>query len=253
MNDQYDNSLPKVSCLCITFARPALLEEAIQSFLNQDYRGPKELIIVNDFYLQNLSFDHPEVKIINLPTKINTLGEKRNFAASVSNGDILFPWDDDDINLSFRLSQSVAFLQNNERDYYKPTTVFFCNDGEISGLEDYHCHSQCAYTRTLFDQVLYSVMGSGEDQAFDNKVKAALDLQELATPSDAYYFYRWGGTNSYHISVMDEQGGEPALLTQCIEAVKQGQLASGDIALAPHWKLDYEAQAQAFIANQPLI
>ena len=36
---------PGVSCICPTYARPDLLEEAIQSFLLQDYPGPKELIV----------------------------------------------------------------------------------------------------------------------------------------------------------------------------------------------------------------
>ena len=40
-----DLNLPKVSCICPTFARVYLLEEAIESFLRQDYKGEKELII----------------------------------------------------------------------------------------------------------------------------------------------------------------------------------------------------------------
>ena len=39
--------LPAVSCLCVTYGRPTLLlEESIQSFLQQDYVGKKELIIL---------------------------------------------------------------------------------------------------------------------------------------------------------------------------------------------------------------
>ena len=33
---------PKVSCYCATYGRTKLLEEAIHSFLLQDYEGEKE-------------------------------------------------------------------------------------------------------------------------------------------------------------------------------------------------------------------
>ena len=58
--------LPKVSCLCPTYGRPQCLEEAIFSFLTQDYQGEKELVILNDLADQTLIFDHPDVKIINV-------------------------------------------------------------------------------------------------------------------------------------------------------------------------------------------
>lgn len=247
--------LPKVSCLCITFARPSLLEEAIQSFLNQDYAGEKELIVLNDFHLQTLSFEHPQVNIINLPLKVNTLGEKRNMAAALSSGSVLLPWDDDDICLSSRVSQSVDYLLNNEQQYYKPKSVFFWNNGIISSLEQYHCHGQCCYTRELFDKTLYSVMGSGEDQAFDNKAKDILGKEDLSTDIaliENFYFYRWAGTHSYHISTMDKQGGEPTLFAQSIESVKRGEMPQGNITLSPHWKADYEQQAKNFIATKNL-
>ena len=32
---------PGASCLCLTYGRPHLLEEAVESFLRQDFAGPK--------------------------------------------------------------------------------------------------------------------------------------------------------------------------------------------------------------------
>ena len=64
---------PKVSCYCPTYGRTSSLEEAIYRFLNQDYDGEKELIILNDLQDQTLFFDHPEVKIIN-SKKVHQLG-----------------------------------------------------------------------------------------------------------------------------------------------------------------------------------
>ncbi|MCL4258972.1 MAG: glycosyltransferase family 2 protein, partial [Anaerolineales bacterium] len=50
---------PPVSCICPTYGRVELLEEAIESFLRQDYPGQKELIVLNDYAGQTLHFDHP--------------------------------------------------------------------------------------------------------------------------------------------------------------------------------------------------
>ena len=58
-----------------------LIEEAVESFLRQDYLR-KELVILNDTPGQVIEFDHPRVKIINWPERYPTLGEKRNAAAT---------------------------------------------------------------------------------------------------------------------------------------------------------------------------
>ncbi len=70
------NDHPAVNCICLTYGRPEVLEEAIESFLQQDYSGHKELIVLNDYAEQTLIFDHPEVRVINLPRRCRTVGEK---------------------------------------------------------------------------------------------------------------------------------------------------------------------------------
>ena len=55
-----------VSCLCLTYGRPTLLEEAIESFIRQQWDGPKELIVLNDHPEQELLYQYDEVRIINL-------------------------------------------------------------------------------------------------------------------------------------------------------------------------------------------
>jgi glycosyltransferase involved in cell wall biosynthesis len=95
--------LPELSCVCLTYGRPAVLEEAIHSFLQQDYQGTKELVILNDYEDQILEFDHPEVRVINVPRRFRTVGEKRNAAVALCRHDLLFVWDDDDLYLPHRL------------------------------------------------------------------------------------------------------------------------------------------------------
>ncbi|MEZ4657924.1 MAG: glycosyltransferase family A protein [Caldilineaceae bacterium] len=99
-----------MSCICPTYGRVGLLEEALESFLRQDYPGRKELIVLNDEDQQTLLFDHPEVRIINLPARCHSLGEKFKAAVALASHDLIFVWRDDDIYLPHRLSYSVAQL-----------------------------------------------------------------------------------------------------------------------------------------------
>ena len=117
------------SCQCITYGRPELLEEAIESFHRQDYEGEKELIILNDHADQHLVYSHPEVKIINTPARFRTIGEKRNACIAMCSGGVIFPWDDDDISLPWRISLSLRYLE--DRKYFKNKRAWLWQNGEL--------------------------------------------------------------------------------------------------------------------------
>ena len=118
--------------MCLTYGRAHLLEEAIASFLRQDYAGVKELIVLNDLAELRLHFDHPEVKIINVEKRFRGLGEKRNASAALCSHDLLFVWDDDDISLPWRLSYSVEKMSDGRR-FFKPAESFVLSRGTLSG------------------------------------------------------------------------------------------------------------------------
>src|SRR5215211_75266 len=116
-----DGDLPLVSCICPTYGRPPnhqyLLEEAIESFLRQTYPN-KELIVLNDCPEQELVCLAPGVRVVNLPERFPSLGDKRNAGVELARGELIAPWDDDDISLPWRLSHSVERL--GDADYYNP-------------------------------------------------------------------------------------------------------------------------------------
>ncbi len=91
--------LPKISCFCSTYGRVRCLEEAIHSFLQQDYCGEKELVILNDREDQVLAFEHPEVTIINSPERIEPLGKKFNRNIDFCDGDVLAAWENEGATL----------------------------------------------------------------------------------------------------------------------------------------------------------
>jgi len=113
--------LPFVSAICPTFGRfpnsSHLLNEAVGSFIWQNYEGPKELVILNDNENQTLTTNITNIRIINITSKIKTLGEKYNLMLELVRGSIIFPWEDDDISLPNRIKQGVDKLTNNLTEF----------------------------------------------------------------------------------------------------------------------------------------
>ncbi|MBV8202376.1 MAG: glycosyltransferase family 2 protein [Acidobacteria bacterium] len=250
---------PAVSCICLTYARPALLEEAIYSFLQQDYAGTKELIVLNDYDEQVLELDHPEVLMVNVPKRLHTVGEKMNLAVALAAHDILFVWDDDDVYLPHRLTFSVAKLVARP-GFFKPDKAWVWSDGTLQGPLHNIFHVGSCWTRRWFDEVSgYPAEGTGYDLVFERRLeerfKDAMTVYDIR-PEDIYYIYRWGGTGSYHMSGFgDYQAGGNVGHRQVEEYVRsrarQGDLARGRVRLIPRWRHDYPGQVAALLRAAP--
>jgi glycosyltransferase involved in cell wall biosynthesis len=147
-------ALPTVSCICLTFGRPRFLEEAIGSFLRQEYSGEAELIVLNDFAAQELTFaGDSRVKLINCQERFGSLGEKRNAAIESSTGDVILTWDDDDISLPDRIRQAVSAIQAGA-SFFRPSWSWVSKNDEPPRLAfERISWPQCAFTRELFRQV----------------------------------------------------------------------------------------------------
>lgn len=110
---------PLVSCICLTThpLRAEYLPSAVRSFRQQTYRGPKELIVVNDG-LPMVSRS-PDIRVVNLPDigRRWHIGEKRNVGLREAFGDLVATWDDDDVSLPGRLEDQVRFIEDNGAHY----------------------------------------------------------------------------------------------------------------------------------------
>jgi glycosyltransferase involved in cell wall biosynthesis len=243
--------LPPVSCICPTYGRPHLLEEAIQSFIDQDYAGRKELIVLNDLDDQRLRFDHPEVSIVNVSQRFRTLGEKYNALVALASNDVLFPWDDDDISLPNRLSLSVKRFDP-EKGFYKPATAWVWNDGRLDGPESNLFHGQSCWSRDLFDSARgYAAMGLGHDLELEQRfaaIRPGSNSASAITPRDVFYIYRWLGTTSYHGSQFGHN--EHGAVGEYVEReLRAGRLATGEIDLVPRWRQDYGKLVRDHVAR----
>lgn len=253
--------LPKVSCVCPTFGRPPdyqhLLEEAIESFLRQDYAGEKELIVLNDFPGQVLTCEAPGVRILNLPARMASLGEKYNAMIELAAGDLIFPWEDDDISLPWRLRQGVEQLHPPAtkrrgqraaapRSYWKPPQVWWLQPGQPAvwqhpaGVR----HHASVYRKEAWRQAGgYPAISGAQDGALDAALGgAALPVypQGLA-PGEWAYLYRWG-VQPYHLS-----GVLPH--DDFYRRVGELERPAGTFRLNPRWHEDYVAMTRRALAR----
>lgn len=240
-----------VSCLCKTYGRPNLLEEAIQSFLIQDFAGPKELIVLNDFDAQHLTFTHPEVRVINTQERFPTLGDKHNAIAELARYDLLAPWDDDDIYLPNRLSLSVANLQ---RGFFKPSTAFVWNNGRITDHASLTFHAQACFTKEIWRAVDgYPRLNVGEDKAFEARLTKQFGVSPTdISASEVYYIYRWHGVGTHLSGAMEPASDADHYKRFDVEIraeIERSAAPRGNIKLQPKWTADYAAQARGFVAT----
>jgi glycosyltransferase involved in cell wall biosynthesis len=221
-----------VSCLCLTYGRPALLEEAVESFLRQRWRGPKELLVVNDHPEQELLCDHPEVRVFNFGWRLPNLGSKRNLSVALARYDNLLLWDDDDIHLPWRIEETMRALP--ARHYFKCPEVWRMKGAELEGRVwegELFYHGACAYTKRLFEESGgYRGFNGGEDQDFEVRLRQDPALGPFCRvtrlpPRRLYYVRRWNH-GSYHAS-------------GCAALHRVAEAGRKVYRLRPHWKMDY--------------
>lgn len=218
----------------------------MQSFLQQDYPN-KELIILNDTPGQELFVDSDAVTVINVPRRFRTLGEKLNAAIAMAAGDLIAPWDDDDISLSWRLSYSLERLQ--DADCFNPRAYWFRPpDGLIADHQVGYSHNASLFTRRAFESVgRYPAISSGYDRdivaafnkSLDNVVDPWFRRSEPVPLDKWFYIYRWG-VSPGHVS---GSGGNDGSYTQ----IGERPITQGCFHLTPNWRLDYEAEAKDMV------
>lgn len=244
---------PFISCKCITYGRVEMLEEAIESFLKQDYPGQKELIIVNDYPLQKLHYDHPEIKIYNLEETFSVIGEKENYAIEKCSGELIAVWDDDDVAMPNHLRNIAENWKEDTNIIHWETGVFY-NEPDITAIKGIG-NSGIVYSKKVWEQIGKSpIENAGGDMTLVTRIHAlgkehVIDV--VLPEAKASWFYMWGG-RGYHQS---GQGTDvPGTLdivqrhSHHIEMLRlQGKIPTGEILLNPHWNKDYEKMLADYV------
>jgi hypothetical protein len=241
-------TLPGVTCLCPTYGRPPdrlhVLEEAIESFLRQDYPGPRQLLILNDAVRQWLDFEGgkvpPGTYLVNADHRFPSVGAKMNWLCENAKYDLLLPWDDDDISLPDRISQAVFRLGNGP--YWNPGFHWHLDFDDLQYLPE---QSVCGHAASIFRKDAWKKAGkypadssNGYDQELNGRLWALERLPSLRKehPEEWKYVCCWAGRSPTHISGY----GLKADAAYHNEVAERGRV-KGVWRLRPHWGRDYPA------------
>jgi len=220
----------KLAALCCTYLRPQTLGHLVESFLRQDYpKEIRELIILDDAgQYENQEGDG--WRLISVPRRFHSLGEKRNACAALASPDVegFLVADDDDIYLPHWFKTSALAL--GRAQWSRPSVVLLeegdaLKERNTGGLY----HGGWAFRRGAFQRVHgYGAFDNGEDQELAGRLTAAgvgqCDPSRLAPP---FYIYRVNN-GSYHLSYMGERGYQ-----------ELSKPKTDKVALAIGWPRDY--------------
>lgn len=238
-------SLPKLACICCTYARPQLLPHALQSYLMQDYPADRCEMIILDDAGQYVSQSHAEPKpwhLVSVSKRFRTLGEKRNASAALASADVdaYVVWDDDDIYLPWTLKAHAAALEKASWSF--PSTVLVEN-AITQALKTHEAkslfHPAWAFSREAFRAVSgYPFQQSGQDQGLARRFRRAKipRANPIQLGFDPYFVYRWGSSGSWHLSAMDVREGYDRL-------AKQRHKGRPIERILPSWPVDYSRAA----------
>jgi glycosyltransferase involved in cell wall biosynthesis len=249
-------NLPFISAKCITYGRVSFLEESIHSFLKQDYPLDKrELIIVNDYPLQTLIFDHPQIKIVNLSKTFDTIGEKENYATELCQGDIICQWDDDDVALPNHL-QNVAKYMTEEVNILHWETGVLCHSTGIENV-GWIGNSGIVFRKSAWKAIGgHPLENAGYDMTFIERLHIHGGRLFAKLPKEeASWFYMWGG-RGYHMSGQghDKPGKLNAIQRHSAHIERErvmGNIPTGNVHLNPCWEKDYSNLLKNYLDGTP--
>lgn len=99
-----------------SFGRVHLLQEQLQSFLQQTALDGARLTILNSCPLQTLRFDHPQVTIHNMSRWLVSFDEQGRLLEQMATAPICQYWDDDDICLPDHIETGLRLLDEDGPD-----------------------------------------------------------------------------------------------------------------------------------------
>jgi len=222
-----------ISVLTITYKRPHLLEEAIESFLRQGGVAGAEMVIVNDNPEVDYVYDHPSIKIFNIKKRFPSIAAKLEWGYKHCTYNFIYRLDDDDLLAPKALRNVAITIIESPLDYdiYRSRDHFFFVNN-VYEKKSSNINNGNIYTRKYLDRIKWPSKSGDEDVeiTFGNNAS-------ISDKVPTSMIYRWG-MNTLHISGMGIQPNEVVLA----KADQMLDEESGVIQLNPHFDNDYYSQ-----------
>ena len=221
-----------ISVLTITYKRPHLLEEAMESFLQQGVVGA-EMVIVNDNIEVDYVYDHPSIRIFNLKERFPSIAAKLEWGYKQCQNHYVYRLDDDDLLAPWALENVKQDILNNPGyEIYRSRGMYFFVNNEFQ-KEDSNINNGNVYSKSYLDRIKFPDKSGDEDADITFMHKANIYQSKLKHSM----IYRWG-MGTLHISGMGIQPNE-VILARADEVLKE---ELGVIQLNPHFDNDYYSQ-----------
>jgi len=147
---------PKLTAIVLTRhpERAAMLEASLASFRAQTLLDAEALIVNDGAPIACLA---PRVRVLNLPPgRPVTLGEKRNVGLREARSPWIATWDDDDVSLPQRLTETLAAAESGGFEYVKSRSMWVA-DAALTVAALYH--GWCLPTAVFRREVALEVGG----------------------------------------------------------------------------------------------
>ena len=232
-----------ISVLTLTYQRHYLLEEAIESFLRQDFQGEAEMLIINDSPKVEYVLNNSKIWIINIKERFPSIGQKLKYGFSQCNYDYIYRLDDDDLLAPWALSNtSEDILQNPNHEIYRSNGHYFFEHNQYKMTAD-NTNNGNVYTKKYLSRIEIPSSSMGEDYAITFNFKA--NIYESPREKKTM-IYRWG-MNTYHISGMGDLSNTAIYdwtdsIVQSDSKEKRTGFEEGVLELRPHFEKEYYQQ-----------
>lgn len=221
-----------ISVLTITYKRPHLLEEAMESFLQQRVVGA-EMVIVNDNIEVDYVYDHPSIRIFNLKERFPSIAAKLEWGYKQCQNHYVYRLDDDDLLAPWALENVKQDILNNPgHEIYRSRGMYFFVNNEFQ-KEDSNINNGNVYSKSYLDRIKFPDKSGDEDADITFMHKANIYQSKLKHSM----IYRWG-MGTLHISGMGIQPNE-VILAKADEMLDD---TKGTIVLQPKFLNDYYEQ-----------
>ena len=227
-----------ISILTLTYERHTILEEAIESYLRQDFKGESEMIVINDSRSDYI-YDHDNIRIINIKDRFQSVGKKLEFGFSQCKYDYIYRLDDDDLLAPWALTNTWEDISKNPNyEIYRSDAHYFF-ENNIYIKKAWNVNTGNVYTKKYLSRIQLPNKSLGED--FDITFSNQAKIYE-SNRDEKSMIYRWG-MNTYHVSGMGDIGNE-AINQQTDRIVRvepnySNKMRNSGIELHPHFNHDY--------------
>ena len=230
--------LPKISVVVSTYGRWWLLNEMMQSFMDQDYEGPLELVIVDDSpceLIYNSQNPKRHVIIHNIEPGLSN-PQKRDFGVNDASGDWVTFYDDDDCMMPHRFTSQIQRVQETGCDYLSCGVAWFLNYDKVSIEHNFffcsHLWRRELYASCVTNHATFDDTGAGA--MLRKNAKKIYTIPYDAKYRDIVHIYRWGGLESAHHSGISSNAGDAERIFK-ISTQKNIKFKKGPVVLNPHY------------------